>query len=351
MATNGGIFSEVKTGVSGASLDKLEQLGTRARNTAQEPGESGRGTEKPRGLVKRARAKYFSSNLAVKLANLESPLRNSYWKTYRCVGVLEQVGNKLTGRYCGHRWCTVCNRIRTAKLMNGYTGPLSLLPEKMFVTLTLPNVPGPKLRATIEGMIKTSQTIQVKFRKRHTRGLQDWHLVGLRKLECTYNWRSRNFHPHFHFIISGKVAAEALQAEWLARFPTATIKAQHICPTRHGSENELFKYFSKLVTTVDGVRFSLLKPLDVIFQAMQGLRVFQPIDLKKDVSEDVADVQSVVVEGIEHAPEHTYWQWDWSTWVNHETAEALAPYVPSEQMDNLVENMVPDLPLNYEKTT
>ena len=344
MANDGGIFYAVKAGATVPPLDKLEQLGTRARNPAQEPGESGRGSETLGALRKRARAKFYSLRLAVGLANLNSPLQKSYWGTYHCAGVLEQVGDKITTRYCGHRWCTVCNRIRTAKLMNGYSGPLSHLPEKMFVTLTLPNVPGAELRATIMAMTAHSQAIQDKFKKRRKRKLQDWQLVGLRKLECTYNWRTRQFHPHFHFIISGEAAADALRSEWLARVPTATIEAQHICPTRQGSENELFKYFSKLVTNVDGVRFSLVEPLNVIFVAMQGLRVFQPIGLKKDITEDVADVQSVVVQGIEQVPEHTYWQYDWSDWVNHETGEARTGYLPSEQMETLVKNIIPNLP-------
>ena len=351
MATNGGVFSEVKTGVSGASLDKLGQLGTEARNSTQEPGESGHGSETLDALRKRARAKFYGSNLAVGLANLNSPLQKGYWATFHCAGVLEQIDNKITTRYCGHRWCPVCNRIRTGKLINGYSGPLSLLPEKMFVTLTLPNVPGVELRATIIAMIVISQAIQDKFKRRYQRGTQAWKLVGLRKMECTFNWRTGLFHPHFHFIISGKAAADALLTEWLARVPTATIKAQHICPTRAGSEKELFKYFSKLVTDVDGVRVTLLEPLNTIFQAMQGLRVFQPIGLKKDVSEDVLDVQSVEVEGIKPAPEHTYFQWDRSDWVNHETAEALTGYLPSEQAETLVKNIVLNLPLNYVKTT
>lgn len=351
MATNGGIFSEVKTGVSGASLDKLAGLRTEAKNSTQEPGESGHGSETLDALRKRARAKFYSSNLAVGLANLNSPLQKSYWGTFHCSEVLEQIGKKITTRYCGQRWCTVCSRIRTGKLINGYHGPLSLLPEKMFVTLTLPNVPGAELRATILEMIATSKIIQDTLRQRHTRGKQAWQLVGLRKLECTYNWRSREFHPHFHFIVSGEAAAEALRAEWLARVPTATIKAQDIRLAREGSEKELFKYFSKLVTNVDGVRLTLLEPLDVIFQAMKGLRVFQPIGGLKHVSEDILDVQSVEVEGIESAPYHAYIKWYWSDWFYLETGEALTYNVPSEQMENLVKNTIPNLPLNYEKTT
>lgn len=326
----------------GAPLDKLEQLGTNAKCATNEAGEAGTRSEPLGALRKRARAKYYSGHLAINLAQLNSPLKRSYLVThFQCAATLEQKDTKVTARYCGHRWCVVCNRIRTAQLLNGYAAPLAALSEKYFVTLTLPNVPGAELRATLCQMTKTMQAIQDKFKKRHRRGLQPWQLVGLRKLECTYNAKAGNYHPHLHFVISGAEAAKALIAEWLERTPTATDKAQDMREAKDGTANELFKYFAKLVTKQDGKNITLTEPLDTIFQAMRGLRVFQPIGIKKDVPEEIENLQSVEVEGITPAPEHRYFEWveGGSDWVNSETGEALTGYLPSPQMDELIENI------------
>ena len=325
-------------------LDNIEQLGTRRKpKPTKEAGNVAASSEaeKFEALRKRARAKYYTSRVALGLYGLDSPLKTSYGTTYwQCAETLEQNGTKVTSRYCGHRWCVVCNRIRTANLIKGYEGPLSLLEDLQFVTLTLPNVLACYLRETIERMIKMAQTIQNYFKKRKQRGLQGWQLVGIRKLECTYNVKTGLFHPHFHFLVSSKEAAKALQAEWLRRVETATYKAQDVRKAGKGSEKELFKYFAKMVTKVDGKNATLLEPLDVIYQAMRGLRVFQPMGLKKEVSEEVEELKAVEVVGIKPVEEITLWGWGGNDWVDHGTGEALTGYIPSEQAEELNSNIV-----------
>lgn len=327
------------------NLDKLEQLGTSpTKRHGESVGESGPGIavgagETREALRKRARAKFYSSAHAYRLAQLDSPLKKGYIATLFCASGLTQEGAKITSKYCGHRWCTVCNRIRVAQLIKGYEGPLSLLKDLRFVTLTVPNVPAEHLRETIERMIKQAQAIQGYFKKRHQRGLQGWQLVGIRKMETTHNHSADNYHPHFHFIIQGKEAAQALVSEWLKRVENATYKAQDERKADKGSEKELFKYFSKMVTKVGGKYATLVEPNDVIFQAMRGLRVFQPIGIKKQVSEEIENLQAVEVSGITPSSEPVLWHWDRSDWVNHETGEGLTGYIPSEQAQELVENI------------
>lgn len=324
-------------------LDNIEQLGTRRKPKA--PGNGGNACEggevEPfQALRKRARAKYYSAAVARGLYMLDSPLKKSYANTFfQCAETLEQTGTKMTSRYCGHRWCVVCNRIRTANLIKGYEGPLSRLEDLKFVTLTLPNVSRYDLRETIEEMIKQSQTIQDYFKKRKQRGLQGWQLVGIRKLESTHNVITGLFHPHFHFLISGKEAAEALVKEWLKRVEVASWEAQDVRKATKGSEKELFKYFAKMVTKVDGKNATLTEPLDIIFQAMRGLRVFQPMGLKKEVSEEIEDIKSVEVVGIKPVEEKTLFGWGGTDWANYETGEALTGYRPSEQAEELNSNI------------
>lgn len=325
------------------SLDNIEQLGTRRHAKKPKKGErvaASTEVERHEVLKKRARAKHFAKAVARALYLLDSPLKTSYASTvFQCAEVLAQNGTKITSRYCGHRWCVVCNRIKTAKQLKGYEKPLSELKNKYLVTLTLPNVEGYKLENTIVGMTNTVQDIQQMFQARKRRGNQNWQIVGVRKLECTFNVKSGLFHPHFHFIIEGKEAARSLITEWLRRVPVADAKAQDMRETREGYEMELFKYFAKLVTKIDGKNATLAVPLDTIFQSMKGKRTFQPMGGIKKVSEEVEELRAVEVEGIEAVEAPTLWQWHGSDWVNMETGEARTGYVPSAQMEELTGNI------------
>jgi DNA-damage-inducible protein D len=311
-----------------ASLDTLAQLGTKHKTEPKDIGYLG----------KRARAKTFTAPLSVKLASLDSDLKKSYWNSYYCNENLVQEGNKITGKYCNNRWCSVCNRIRTAKLIVGYSEPLQGLNDKYFVTLTLPNCEGDELKETIDFMLKTCKTVQEFFKKRHQRKKQDWQLLGIRKLECTYNYKMATYHPHFHFIIEGEVAAKELVNEWLKRVPGTSNKAQDVRKADKGAETELFKYFSKIVTKTEKGFTTFIQPLDVIFTAMRGLRVFQPIGLKKDVSEDIEGIIAEEISGIEE--KFANWKWFKHDWVDKSTGEVLTGYIPSDSMNRLIDNMI-----------
>ena len=313
-----------------ASLDTLAQLGTNPKTDPKDIG----------FLVKRARAKTFTVPLSINLASLNTDLKKSYWNSYYCNHTLTQEGNKITGKYCNNRWCSVCNRIRTRNLIEGYHAPLVKLNDKQFVTLTLPNCTGGKLRETIDFMLQSCKKVQEVFKKRHLRGKQDWQLVGIRKLECTYNYKTSTYHPHFHFLVEGEVAAKELVNEWLKRVPTALRQAQDYRKADEGAETELFKYFAKIVTKTEKGFTTFVEPLDVIFTAMRGLRVFQPIGLKKDVSEDIDDQDSQEVDGIEERCAEWKWVKRGHDWVDKSTGEVLTGYIPSDSMNRLIDNMI-----------
>jgi DNA-damage-inducible protein D len=307
-----------------ASLDTLAQLVTDPKDIGF--------------LGKRARAKTFTAPLSVKLASLNTDLKKSYWNSYYCNENLRQEGNKITGKYCKNRWCSVCNRIRTAQLIQGYKMPLLELEDKQFVTLTLPNCEAVDLEETIDFMLKTVKTVQDAIKMRHHRGKQDWQLVGIRKLECTYNHKTSTYHPHFHFLIEGQVAAKELVNEWLKRVPSASSQAQDVRKAKEGAEIELFKYFSKIVTKTDKGFTTFVQPLDVIFMAMRGRKVFQSIGLKKDVSEDIEDIITEEISGIEE--KFVDWKWFKHDWVDKSTGEVLTGYIPSDSMNRLIDNMI-----------
>ena len=174
-------------------------------------------------LEKRAKAKYSQEPLLLALLELkESKLAKNYKDTFFCSSVLTQKGEKITSRYCKNRFCKVCNRIRTGKLINDYEPILEKLVEKQFVTLTIPNVTAENLRSSIIKMNKVMRLIQDKRRK-----AKEPLIKGIRKLECTYNTFLNNYHPHFHLIIENEAQATDLIDQWLFYYPEAVIQAQH----------------------------------------------------------------------------------------------------------------------------
>ncbi|MFN4893271.1 MAG: protein rep [Bacteroidota bacterium] len=276
-------------------------------------------------LRKRAKNRYFSTELARTLTTLESPLNKAYRRTlFDCSSLLLQEGHKVTSRYCNARWCNTCNRIRTAKLLEGYRKPLEAFSDLQFVTLTIPNVPEQDLKEAIKTMLKTIVLI-VRSRRRTT------ELNGIRKLECTYNAEADTYHPHFHFFIDGKENAEWIVSQWLQRNPTASHKAQKIL--KGNNLIELFKYTTKIVSKTDKGFQVYVKPLDSIFQAMYKLRTFQPFGNVRMVSEDIEDIQSDTYDIPYY--ESVVWMWEGSDWYSMLTGEPLTGYEPSKRMIEL----------------
>src|SRR5439155_19320438 len=93
-------------------------------------------------LQKRARAKFLTGPLAVVLAELRSPLEQSYRNCFYCsTTMVETKDGRLTAARCNTRWCLVCGRIRTGIAINKYATLLEELDDPQFVTLSRPNVP------------------------------------------------------------------------------------------------------------------------------------------------------------------------------------------------------------------
>ena len=300
-------------------LDTLAQL----RNCEGSPTGNNKEKSKLTPLQKRARSKYATQPLAIQLAELRTPLESSYRNTFYCADAVVRYGSKVKTRYCGNRWCLTCNRIRTGKLINGYEATLKALPDLQFVSLTAPNVEGVGLPDEINRMLKVSRQVQDILRKRGTL------LVGIRKLEVTYNAELNTYHPHFHFLISGKQNATALLDEWMKRNPTAKRWCQDITPADNNTVHELFKYFTKL--TADSGKVNP-QALDTIFRAMVGKRVFQPcgnLHKVQEVSEEIENLRSDNYQELSPM-ESGYYEWSGEDWYNLETGEALTNYQPSD---------------------
>lgn len=252
---------------------------------------SAKQTEQKKTLQKRARSKYFSFALAQELALCESSLKKSYLRTLNCCSIITQNGQQLTSTYCGARWCIVCNRIRTAKLLNKYEPHLEQMFRPHFITLTIPNVngaPGEIYQAVKQIQTWSRKTLDL-LRKYGVK------FKGFRKIEVTYNAAAGTFHPHIHILTDGtiltdewtkddepgikllyriwknqKLSAKKFQAlldrynagkittgymkgellrqMWLKHFPAARAVAQDVRPANKGSLKELFKYSAKVLS-------------------------------------------------------------------------------------------------------
>jgi hypothetical protein len=340
-------FAAVRRSSGASSLDTLAQVGTRT-NHSSAPGageddirlsKSAKFDDKS-NFCKRARVKYLTSALSLRLASLDdTPLVKSYWNSYYCSSILQKRGGKLTAKYCKNRWCLVCSRIRTAQLIKQYLPLMRDWQEKQFVTLTVPNCSGVDLVDTIEQMKAVFNRIREQIKKQHQRGQRDAPLVALRKLECTFSPRRRDFHPHFHLIVRDLATANELRTLWLQFFPFASWDAQDVKPANDASVLELFKYFTKLVTSKEKEgRIISVGPLDTIFQAITGQRTFQAFNVTttKEATDEEANelADQLEIESI--------YEWDQAAtdWVDKSTGELLTGYVPDEEFRKLVETKI-----------
>ena len=231
--------------------------------------------------------------------NEDKDLCRSFWNMYHCAGELTKTGDKITGRYCKNRLCLVCNSIRTAVLIEKYKPVFDEWGEETyFVTLTAKTVDVEELDDRIDGMFKVFKTITNRIRQRAHRGKSE-KLEGLRKIECTYNPHSKKYHPHFHLMIKGEKQAKLVLNYWLELGKKEgwemSRDAQDVRRASKGSEMELFKYFTKIISSKANDKSIYLDSLYVIFKAFRGRRVFQNFGFKlpKIEKEEVKAVEDL----------------------------------------------------------
>lgn len=276
-----------------------------------------------KALTKRAKRMYLKENLSYRLIDINNAKREllmenvsnvstmfetenkdkdilrSYWNMYFCGTRLTETGGKLTGIYCKNRLCLVCNSIRTAVLVQKYKPVFDEWGDETYlVTLTAKTVDAHELDDRIDGMFAVFKKITNRIRKRASRGKSE-KLEGLRKIECTHNSYSKKYHPHFHLMIKGEVQAKQVVKYWLELGRKEgwemTEIAQDVRKASKGSEMELFKYFTKIISTQRDDKNIYVDSLDVIFKAFRGRRVFQNFGFKipKIEKEDIKEVEDI----------------------------------------------------------
>ena len=320
-------------------------------------------------FYRRARSKFVGSAIAMRLIRLEGITDIEFRRYDRlkdCAGSLIRKDNKLISHYCFNRFCLVCNRIRTAHLINHYGAAMAALPDKSFLTLTVKNCKESQLRDQISTLKRNFFLMKKAIKKQY--GLS---IDGMRKIETTYNKQVDTYHPHLHIIMNDptviyqdqqmKITQIMLQ-KWLQRFPeTTNIKAQDSKPATDGDLNEMFKYFTKLISKDKKTgKYKMIPPrqLRVIMRAVEGTRIFQTYgNIRKLRPEQLPQVEQLELECCHdqsiYDPEQKYSEYIWSQyhtdWINQYTGEKYTCYTPAELMqETLIEhgyNIIPLPPL------
>lgn len=287
-------------------------------------------------LLKKARKKYLSAEVARELVELKSPLKKQYLQTFSCCHSLEvdEVGEMRSNFYCRRRWCHTCASITMATLIDKYCPTFAKMGPNVvhFVTLTVRNCSGVKIPDTLNTMLSTWRRIADKARK------EGRIFRGVRKIEVKAS-KQWGYHPHFHALIEGKEAAEWLVAEWLQRLPKYTTKkAQHIREVEDENDLtaalvEVFKYATKTTCAEDTDNRMCCTPqeLDTIFRAVKGRRLVQPFGGIRGVTDEEAfDITPQIVEAA-----RGIWIWNTSDWWHVQTGEALTGYQPETNAETI----------------
>ena len=272
-------------------------------------------------LVKRQYAKYISKGISLSMMyyNEDSKLYKSYKNTSYCAEMLAIDENgKLITTYCKNRWCLVCNRIKTARLINNYLPQLQELCNPVFVTLTLPTVPIEQLADRIKEMeTNWRQMYKLTSKARYKKNYPSFR--GIRKAECTIRPNGL-YHYHFHLIVENWAVGEWVISQWLKRFPQASPKAQDIRLADEFSHRELFKYAFKSEVKANDMENA--KRYDAVFNILRGKRTIQAFGGIRAIEEDFEDddLNADIVLG-EYA--NRIFKWVESDWYDKDTGEAL----------------------------
>jgi hypothetical protein len=294
----------------------------------------------------RAKAKFLTNNLIFHLVDItDSVLTKSYWNTYRCNNSVSITKKKVFAKYCKNRFCIVCARNRSAKYIKEYLPILDTWTDSHFLTLTIQNIEFAELQIIIAEMEREfSRFFKVLITRAKRAGLEAPKAVL--KLECTFNPELNNYHPHFHAILNSRSLGDDIIANWITHFKNrASLLGQDL---KKGDENavfELFKYFTKIITSKDKERGIYIDSLDKIFTVVKGKRTFKSYGFK--LSKEIEDTEEENAEDIlstdvlSKLDEISQFIWDQETadWINSETGELLTGHIPSETLVKLVSNI------------
>lgn len=282
-------------------------------------------------LRKRRRSKYATLPLVEELCGMDSPV--DYTPALTCCDVVKQKADgELHSWYCKKRWCLVCQRHRAGRLIRSYWPVVEGWNGGWHLTLTVPNIPIENDLSTREGREAAAERLEACYDQmmdtwraaRESMRRDGMEFEAIRAFDLTVNQERGEWHLHFHVLISYLPAARALKDKWVERVEGAVRSAQYVRPEpvrEKGEICELAEYTTRGTThykRADG-RFVEAYPaeqLDVIFQALHGKRLWQPVGFRlcdcdhwEDGDPEVLDDAVCETRAIRLVGQRCRWLW------------------------------------------
>jgi len=242
----------------GRKLDTLAQVGT-SHSHSDDKILLGKGYDISDVAVRyrMVQKKFLTQNLILLLIDIAKEKKNtvliiSLWNAYHCLDKIHVVNDRIYGKRCKTRFCTVCNGIRKATLVNNYKAILDSWKAPQFLTLTWKSCSLDELYEHLNETIVIFNRIKAKLKKRHQRG-KGPKIIGIRSIEANFNPETKTYNPHIHILIPNLEIANLLRNEWIAYFndpKIATPKAQFIRQVIDTEKDliEVIKYASTVFT-------------------------------------------------------------------------------------------------------
>ena len=184
-------------------------------------------------LRKRAKKKLISQRTVLAIIDVAKKKKNTamlknLWNTYHCQNRIYTVHDRIHGKYCKNKICTICSGNRKAEIINKYLPIIRQWEDPHFLTLTVKSVIARDLKDFInKGVLRAFNQIKDAQRKRYSRG-KGIKLVGIKSLECNFNPITRTYNPHLHIILPNRQTAILLRNEWIKKWKWEDKKTSNI---------------------------------------------------------------------------------------------------------------------------
>ena len=262
--------------------------------------------------------------------------------TYFCLSEVIYINGRIYGKLCKNRFCTTCNGIRKANLINQYYPILKNWLDPQFLTLTTKSVTADELENLIIEQKAFFIRIIDKYEKRYKTGKTP-KIICLRTHESNFNPLKNWYNPHFHIITPDLKTARLLKKEWLKAFGDKRTKpyAQKIIKIKDMEHHliETIKYGTKVFTDPDakkGIRGKNYKlyarAYYTIIKAFEGKKIIANFGFKlpkgtrkKEKTETTYSSAST----LHYLPKV-------NDWINKETGSMLTRFSPDEELKTLI---------------
>jgi hypothetical protein len=261
-------------------------------------------------------------------------ITNGLKRALKCGNDIRTRDGKTESVYCGTRFCSVCNGIRTNKLINKLQ-PVMDGRKWWMVVLSCQNVPEYQLRDEVERYKDTLSRIDKHFKNNKCKKGNGFYVF-----EITYNEEKNTYHPHIHLMIDNDVTANLILDLWLKYNKPGKVKhyalrdkGNKVTPFDESKGNgivvEMVKYLTKVVKVdKDNKEINAnCRALNVAYNALNGLRIYQSFGDLRNIAEPTEEEISQELNALKTDLPPGIWTWNKTDWFNRETGEALTNHI------------------------